>query len=341
MLRKLSLRRDRTTGASVGTAPRATRTAEILAEPMAAYPFKYAIVCKELFDIHTLSKVDSYDSGDAAKSDFGPFTTYGVYSPAKKQSNGDVGTLDTLHDWNFNSAHIWGDVLLPVPAAQAVNATNVHGSVIKDFKFEFPPEASPGWTTVTQNHGVVTNVSKTFAGGTQASPTRHKFTSLNLTADNKSIRVQNPAGKTESWVEIWVEGDVIIDAKNQTGIKIDPGVHATIHFGSKVEIKGGPGSYALSNDSQLPSNLIIHAYGGNSGSIKDFILVNMNFWGVVSAPWYKVKFDMDGDEASGAFLAWQFDISDGSKIHYDEALSKLNSGTGSGYKVRSWVEAVR
>jgi hypothetical protein len=340
MLRKLSLRRDRQSGAAL-SAPQTTRTVEILAESAALRPFKYAFASKALFDIHALTVTDSYDSSDPTKSNFTPFTTYGVYDVAKRQSNGDVATVDPLNDWNLNNAHIWGDVLMPTTTKNAVGTANVHGSVTKGFTFNFPDEVSPGWTTVTQNHGAVTNVSKSFTGGTQASPTRHKFSSLNLSNDNRSVRVSNPAGQTESWVEIWVEGDLFIDGKSQTGIKLDPGVHATIYFGGKVEIKGGGGGYGLSNDSKLPSNLIVRAYGGSSGAVKDFIIAYTDFWGVVSAPWYKVKFDMNNRDVSGSFLAWQFDASDGTRLHYDEALAGLGHGAGAGWKVRSWVEAVR
>lgn len=337
LLRKLSLRHDRRTGQSVGT-PRATRTVEILAEPTQRRPFQFTIVSKQLFDIHANTTADSYDSSDSTKSNFTPFTTYGIYDAAKRLTNGDVATLDTAQ-WNFNSAHIWGDVYSP--ANNLANATNIHGDKTGGFTFDFPTEVSPAWTTVTTNHGTVTNVSKTFTGGTQTAPTRHKFTSIELTGADKNILVNNPTGETESWAEIWVEGDVTIAAASQTGIKIAPGVHATFHFGGKVEIVGGSGGYALSNESKLPENLIIRAYGGSSGATKDFILAYTDFWGVVSAPWYKVKFDMTGKHVHGSFLAWQFDASDGTNLHYDEALADLGIGEFSVWKVASWVEAVR
>ena len=342
-LRKLSLRRDRASGASVGAAPRATRTLEVLAAPAGNFPFRYGFVSKSLFDIHTLTTSDSYDSSDPGKSNFTPFTTYGTYDVLKRGNNGDIGTIDPLSDWNLNSAHIRGTVRMPTTTKNALNTSNVYDTpaVIKGFTFSYPAELAPSWPIVTQDHGAVTNVSKTINAGTQASPTRHKFSILKLDADNKNIRVQNPVGQTESWVELWVTGDVYIDAKNQTGIKIDPGVHATIHFGSKVEIKGGNGGYALSNDSKLPANLIVRAYGGNAGSIQDFSIAYTDFWGVVSAPWYKVKFDMNGKHVHGSFMTWQFDATDGTNMHYDEALAKLSLGSAPGFKVRSWIEAVR
>ena len=232
-LRKLSLRRDRASGASVGATPRATRTLEVLAAPAGNYPFRYSFVSKSLFDIHTLTTSDSYDSSDPGKSNFTPFTTYGTYDVLKRQPNGDIGTIDALNDWNLNSAHVWGKVRMPTTTKNALNTSNVHSTppVIKGFTFSYPDELAPTWPVVTQDHGAVDNVSKTINAGTQASPTRHKFSSIKLDADIKNIRVQNPVGQTESWVELWVTGDINIDGKNQTGIKIDPGVHATIYFG--------------------------------------------------------------------------------------------------------------
>ena len=50
---------------------------------------------------------------------------------------------------------------------------------------------------------------------------------------------------------------------------------------------------------------------------------------------------MAGKHVHGSFLSWQFDCSDGTYLHYDEALGNLGHGAGSGWKVRSWVEAVR
>ena len=74
LLRKLSLRTDRTSGANL-TTPRATRTCEVLAARKPVYPFLYVFASKELFDIHTNTVVDSFDSGDPTKSNFGPFGT--------------------------------------------------------------------------------------------------------------------------------------------------------------------------------------------------------------------------------------------------------------------------
>lgn len=338
MLRKLTLRRDRKTGTTTST-PRASRMVEVLAAPKAATPFRYGFISKELFALLTGSHVDSYDSNDPSKSDFGPFGTYGVYSPSKSQANGDIGTIDALHTWNLNKAHIYGDVLTPTGDVDGEH--NVHGSVIDKFTFTFPDEVAPNWTTVTQNHGVVTNVSKTITGGTQASPTRHKFTSINLTNANRAITINNPPGETKSWVEIWVTGDTIIDSKSNTGIDIAPGVTATFYFGAKVEVKGNGGGYGIRNGSKLPSRFIARAYGGSSGSIRDFIVDRADFYGVVSAPWYKVKFDMPGRDIYGSFLTWQFDVSAGTKIHYDESLGSLPHGQSTGYAVRSWMEAVR
>lgn len=189
MLRKVSLRQDRTTNTSVGTTPRATRTIEVLAKPKALRPFKYSFVARELFNFQAGSHADSYDSRSPAKSDFSRFSTHGVYSTPKRQEQGSAATLDATHAWDLQAAHVYGDVLSP--HGDVVNDNTVHGTVRSGFTFEFPEELPPTWTTVTQNHGVVTNASKALRGGTQASPTRHKFTSIELTSNSKNIIVTN------------------------------------------------------------------------------------------------------------------------------------------------------
>jgi hypothetical protein len=340
LLRKLSLRTDRKTGGSV-TSPHASRTVEILAQPLARRPFKYAFVSKVLPYVRTHAKTDSYDSRDPSKSDFSGHGTYGTYIVNKKQANGDIATMDDSGaPWNLNGANIDGDVF--IPNGQATNAGNITGVVSKDFQFHIPEEAAPTWTTVTQNHGVVVNTSKVLLGGTSASPTRHKFTSITLNGIAQKIRLQNPVGQKESWIEVWVTGDINIDSAKLSGIEMDPGVHATIHFGGNVNIDGGSGvAAALNNGNQLASTLLLRGYGGSSTDIKTFNMVNNDLFAVMSAPWYKITFDDASMNIHGSYIGYQLDVTTLTKMHYDEALDQYEYGPSDGYKVRSWVEAVR
>lgn len=347
MLRKVSLLSDRNTGAAL-TTPRSTRSIEILAFPSADTPFQRMFVSKELNDIHGLTVVDSFDSRDSLKSssfsDHG-FASYGIYptdaESSKRQANGDIATLDGSHVWNLNDAYIYGDVYTPNPAATNVDPghdDNVQGTFYPDFTFEFPEQAAPTEFYVVQSS--LSNSNRTLtAGSTEDSPTRYKIPSINLAESNKSLRISNPAGASESWVEVWVPGDVIVDAKSQCGIRIDPGVHVTFHFGSKVEVKGGSGGYAIQNGNNLASTVLINAYGGSSGSHPDFILTNATFYGVVMAQHYKTK--LDKSNFIGALLVWQLDGSDYAKLHFDEALRDFQYGEESSHTVASWVEAVR
>lgn len=337
-LRRLSLRFDRVTGLATSVA-RSTRQVEVLAGPRASRPFRHAFVSKQRFDIQPNASVDSYDSRDGTKSNLALFNDYGVYDPAKRQQNGDIATNDAQSVWNLNFAHIWGDV--NTPTGSVSGQANVHGAVNSGFNMAIADETSPDWTTVTQNHGPIANTNVTIVAGTQNAPARHKFTSVTLTDPYRNIRIQNPPGETQSWAEIWVEGDALISGVAQAGIQIDPGVSCVIHFGGNVYIDGSNGSYGLSNGSQLASRLAVRAYGGGIGSIRSFILKNSDFWGAVSAPWYQVQFDVPGRQIHGSFVTWQFMLSDFAQIHYDEALANFALGQASGFEVRSWIEAVR
>ena len=345
LLRKMSLRTDRKTGSNV-TAPHASRTVEVLAEEQPGNPFRYLFASRVIPTVRTHVKIDSYDSRDPAKSDFGPHSTYGIYVESKKQANGDLATMDS-GTWDLNGANVDGDIL--TPTGNVTNANNVTGNIIDKFDFTFPDEAAPTWTTVTQNHGVVVNTDKTLEGGTKANPTRHKFTSISLTTSILSIltgegaiRIKNPPGQTESWIDIWVTGDIKIDLKKQSGFQIEKGVHATIHFGGNMELDaGGTGGSAIRNDNELASTLLMRGYGGSSTDLKTITMKDTDLWAVVSAPWYKVYFDDPSMNIHGAFIAHQFDVTSLTKMHYDEALDGSAYGAAIGYKVRSWVEAVR
>jgi hypothetical protein len=338
LLRKLSLRHDRRTGQSVGT-PQATRTVEILAEPTQRRPFTTTFIAKSVPTLGAKTTTDSYDSSEPTKSNFAPFTHYGIYDASKSQSNGSVATTSQSL-WDLNSATISGDVL--TPSADVTNTGEVDGTVADGFDFTFPHETSPNWPTVTENHGAVANVSVTLTGGPQDSPTRHKFNSINLTQAGKAIVVENPPGQTESWVEIWVTEDTVIGTAAETGIRFAPGVHATVYFGGNVQAGSGSGSgHRIRNESQRAENLVIHGYGGSSAATKKFTVSHGDFHGVVSAPWYSANFDAPGYHVHGSFLVSQFAATDGTHLHYDEALADLGIGEFSVWKVASWVEAVR
>lgn len=338
LLRKLSLRRDRRTGQSLDT-PLATRTVEVLAEPTQRRPFQCSFIAKSVPALGPDTTTDSYDSTSPDKSNFTPFTHYGIYDATKAQSNASVATADPAL-WDLHGAIISGDVL--TPTENVTNTTNVAGTVTGGFAFTIPEETAPDWTSVTENHGVVTNVNKALTGGTQTSPTRHKFTSITLTEPGKAIVVDNPTGQTESWVEIWVTDDTVIDTLAETGIRFAPGVHATVYFGGNVQAGSTSGTgYRIQNDSQRAENLIIHAYGGSSAAPKNLTVNHGDFHGVISAPWTAVSFDASGHHIHGSFLAAQFTATDGTHLHYDEALAHLGIGEFSVWKVASWVEAVR
>ena len=68
LLRKLSLHQDRTDGTSVGANPRATRTVEVLAQPLTRSPFLRALLLDKMIDMSGGGWVDSFDSSDPTKS---------------------------------------------------------------------------------------------------------------------------------------------------------------------------------------------------------------------------------------------------------------------------------
>jgi hypothetical protein len=99
MLRKLSLRADRNTGNAVAS-PTATRTIEILAQPIGKAAFRRAVRLQQAITMIGRGSIDGFDSGAPTKS------TDSLYDVAKRQSNATVGVLDSQGVSNLNRTFV-------------------------------------------------------------------------------------------------------------------------------------------------------------------------------------------------------------------------------------------
>lgn len=325
LLRKLSLRQDRVTGASVGTTPQATRMIEVLAEPQSRSPFLRPLLLDKKF---TMSGgwVDSFDSADPTKS------TNGLYDVAKRQSNGNVGINDTQGASNFSGAPIYGDVGYSGPAP--TNTSGVTGNITTPFSDPVAPVTAPTWTTFNATPTVISN-SMTLTGGTQAAPARYKVSSVTVSGGKVLTMAPHAAG-AESYIEVWVTGNFTTSGSGY--ILQQPGVHVTYHIAGDVTVSGT----SFNNQSNLAANNMINVISvGASTSQRVDVTGSGTFIGVINAP--AATFTVSGSASlSGAMIGKTMNISGGANVHYDAALSRMGGGgTGVGYRVASWVEAVR
>ena len=325
MLRKLSLRADRTTGTAV-TTPQATRTVEILAEPVGRSPYVRAVLVDKKFNMSGSAKIDSFDSGDPAKS------TNGLFDIAKRQSNGDVGVNDTQGASNLGGAYVYGDVAYSGPAI--TNTSNVQGTVSTPFSNPTTPVIAPAWTTFNALPTVINNTA-TLTGGTQASPTRYKVSSVTLNG-NKVLTLAPHAAGQESYVEIWVTGN--FTSTGNSSILLQPGVHATYHVAGDITLTGS----SFNNQSNRAANNIINAITPTAGTTRQVTVTgNGTFIGAINAPGYDITHSGSG-AFIGALIGRTMLISGSADFHYDEALAKFSgSGATGAWRVASWIEAVR
>ena len=324
MLRKLSLRTDRTTGMAV-TAPQATRTVEILAEPFSKSPFRRALLLNKKFNMNG-GTIDSFNSSDPTKS------RGGRYDIAKRQSNGDVGVNDTEGDSDLGSAYVYGNVAYSGPAI--TGTTNVQGTVSTPFSDPPPPVPAPAWTTYNALPTIINNTA-TLTGGTEASPARYKVSSVTLNGGKVLTLAPHAAGE-ESYVEIWVTGKFTTTGTSY--VLLQPGVHATYHIEGDITLTGA----SFNNQSNLAANNIINAVTPAAGTPRKVTVSgNGTFIGAINAP--GSDFAILGNSAFfGALIGKTMNLVGTAEIHYDEALKKFSgSGATGAWRVASWVEAVR
>ncbi len=325
LLRKLSLRQDRVTGASMGATPQATRMIEVLAEPQTRSPFMRPLLLDKKF---TMSGgwVDSFDSSDPTKS------TNGLYDVTKRQSNGVVGINDTQGASNFGGAPIYGDVAYTGPAP--TNTSGVTGNITTPFSDPVAPVAAPTWTTFNATPTVISN-STTLTGGTQAAPARYKVSSVTVSG-GKVLTMAPHAPGADSYIEVWVTGKFTTSGSGY--ILQQPGVHVTYHIEGEVTVSGS----SFNNQSNIAAKNMINVISPAPGvNQKVTVSGGGTFTGVINAP--GADFTISGSASlSGAMIGKTMSMSGGANVHYDEALSRMGGGgMGSGYRVASWVEGVR
>ncbi len=324
LLRKLSLRHDRTDGTDVGANPRATRTVEILAAPIP----KGLVSMPILLDQKLTMKggwVDSFDSSNPAKS------TNGSYDIAKRQSKGNVGINDTQGTSDLGGAYIYGD--LSYSGASPAGTNNVQGLVSKPFNADIATVKDPVWTNYNLTPSAI-NKSATLIGGTKSSPARYKVSELTVSG-GQQLTLSPKATGVESYIEVWVTGNFTTSGSGY--VLEEAGVHATFYVAGDLTVSGS----AFTVKSNVAANNIINLITPPSGSQQKVTVSGSGvFVGVINGP--GADFTLSGNASfSGALIGKTMNISGGANVHYDEALNRNGTASGNHYQFRSWVEAVR
>ena len=321
-LRRLSLLRDRDTGAMVNGGAFVSRTIEVIAKPSALFGRALALT-NQVTSSSSQSIVDSYDSGDPAKS------TNGLYDVTKRQSNADISMNDSTGA-NFNGMSVYGDVAYTGPAIPSTQG--VQGTITTPFTQTILPIFAPTWTTVTSNFGPVSS-NKTLSYGAVGSPTRYKMSSVKYT-NNETLTISAPPAGTSGEVEVWITGDIAMAGSSQ--IIVPKGVRLTIWVEGDIKNTGG----SFTNQDGVASSLIINGVTPANGAARSISLGGgAGAIVAVNAPAYDIGIS-GGGEFYGAFVGKSVDMGNNkTQIHYDEALGRL--GGGPDYTALSFAEDVR
>lgn len=321
LLRKLSLRINRKTGAAVAT-PEASRLIEVVARPSS---FENAIVAEGQVAMNNYQVVvDSYDSTDPTKS------TNRVYDEDKAQENGDVATNGQIV--NAGGAFIHGDVL--TNAGTVTGAANVTGEQRTDFYQDLLPVPKPTWTA-TSNYPAYIESNMTLTGGTKANPTRYKLGWITLTG-GRTLKIAPSAPGVDSYLELWVTGNITMSGSGE--LLIAANANVKIFVEGNISIIGN----GMLNETQIPASLLLLGIAPDDGVTRTFTLSgNGSFTGAVYAPSHAVALSGGGSNGSyvGAIAAKTVTMSGNSVVHYDESLVTGDFITD--YKIASWFEDTR
>jgi hypothetical protein len=353
VLRKLNLR----------TAARtATRTVEAWLKPV--YTTQGPLKTDQPINLNNHNIfVDSFNSADPSRSVNG--------APDARDSNGhlltNIGQFDAP---NFNvplsaniatnspfanigNASVYGDVLTNGGATDGSGATvtdisNVKGQIINDYYEPLEPIYAPQWSDATVSNSV--NNSKTYTGGTAASPARYQVGTI---ANIGNIRLSGGKQVTfnfgttsgspdpsKNYIELYVTGDFTTRGSGSTdgSVVIVNGVNVKIYVAGDLNFSGN----GLINYNNKASSLEIYGISPPDGTTQTFTLAgNSDFYGTVYAPGADLKLAGGGSsgEFVGSFTGKSAFLNGTTQIRYDEALD----GTGriSSFKIAAWFEDVR
>jgi hypothetical protein len=317
-LRKIDFQSDRRTGEAL-THARACRLIEAIVKPVGA--FRVALLGDNAIDMNNHNiVVDSYDSRDPAKS------TNGFYDPAKRQENGDIATNGQTLD--AGNAHIYGDA--STNEGTVLNAANITGELRDDFYQELLPVVRPVMTAESGSPSSVHN--DTVLTARAGNPTQYVLSAINLSGQ-KTLRIAGAADKSDTFVQILVNGDV--DLSGQGQIILDPGVHVRLFVAGNADMTGN----GVTNPNS-PLHFQVYGVERPAGSEVGMIKISGNggFRGSLYAPNYDITMVGGGsaDRIFGAFAGRNIVMTGHQAVHYDEALG--DGGLISDYRVVSWFE---
>jgi hypothetical protein len=346
-LRKISLRFDRKSGSAI-TTPRASRTIEVIAQPISSSVGSRGIVARKTFLMSGNGFIDSFDSSNSL------YSTNGQYDQSKRESHGDVGILDSTGSSLANGTYLYGSLSYSGPAVQ--NTQNVQGAISTPFNVNVPEVSTPNWVSgsystslpAAQSNVIILSGDPNASPptGTKTNPLRYKVSSIVLSGQQQ-IQIQSPVDPVTKKalsgydnVQIWITDadgatNSLSTSGNNAGITLDANASAQFWVQGNINLTG----QSIVNGSGLAANLQIYGVTPSDGSTPTaYVAGQGNFIGVLDAPEYNVTYAGNGD-IMGAVIGRTVTISGNGSLHYDQALSNLiTSLQPPSYAFASWFE---
>ncbi len=326
VLRKTRFNTDVTGGAV--RLPHIARTIEVMAGAMNARMLTRALAVRSSITLSGTTSIDSFDSTDPSKSNFGQYDATKRQDRADVASNGNGGLSD------FNNCEVRGSAFSNGGAIQ--DTAGVVGPVFDNFSTALPPVSTPVWgvINVAPNSIVDPPGGMTLMGGPSGSAQNYKISALTLnSATNPLILAPHTAGQ-QSYVNIWVTGALSVTGSGV--IQQQPGVHVTIYCEGNVTLLGG----GIANQNNRARYLQIFGVDPASGTRTITVGGSGDFVGVIDAPDFDLTVSGPG-MFCGAAIARAAAISTANGFHYDEDLGDLQIGPSERYEFASWIEDVR
>jgi len=320
-LRKIALLFDRKAGAAI-TTPQASRTIEVVLQPIANSIWTRGITLKNWIVMSGGGVIDSFDSSNPLKS------TNGLYDVTKRQSHGDVGTLDSTSS-DLHNTYLYGNLAYSGPAVK--NTANVQGTISTPFNTTIPATSDPSWSSgsYTSYSGGGNPAFNTIATGTKQHPALVKINGDFNVPGGQSVSITAPnTGTDNDYIVFWVTGKY--NTSGSGYVTQAALVNATWYVDGNITTSGS----SYNNASGLAANVSFVGVGTGTATVSG----SGDFIGTLNAPGYNTTISGTGSW-SGALISNTLTISGGASFHYDEALNKNTDTTLVGnYAFASWFE---
>jgi hypothetical protein len=314
------------TCAGLGKGPSVSRAVKVILQTQQTNSFGF--LCRSFVKLNgTTTSVDSYDSSDPAKS------TGGLYDPAKRQANGNIGVLNSAGLFSVSASSGNGDVygkfftppggVVTMGAGASVGATFVSAARA----YTVPDGEVKGW--------ILHNLSMTMPDVTVPSDLSSLALGPDITSsrtlsagDYKVNKISLSGGKTlniDGAVRIYLTSDLSLSGTGQ--VVINSGATLDLYIAGKI---GDSGQGVLNSDGKPKT---CHIYGLPSATAAWTLSGSAAFYGIIYAP--KTPITMSGGGSAYCGSLWCDSVtSSGSVIfHFDE-----NGSASSPYSIVSWQE---